>query len=216
MEEGRIKLMIMRKAAIIFLILFILYALSYGAGFIAGKAKWVNYRELSKSSFFEFSRTLEYRVPGYGDLLRSYRRWHNQARDAYIFTKNRWGLGTLIFFNNFFVANLTMFVRALFVFPLILTIGSRFLQGVMFAQIPGAVRTLSIFLTEFGGYFFTIGGTLTFVLWTIFFQNFKFPTREKALISGLKVFGLAYFLSGIGILIGSILESRMIFKMLGS
>lgn len=207
--------MIMRKAGIIYLILFILYALSYGAGFIAGKAKWVNYRELSRAPFFEFSRNLEYKVPGYGDLLLSYRRWHNQARDAYIFTKNRWGLGTLIFFNNFFVANLTMFIRALFVFPLILTVGSRFLQGVMFAQIPGSSRTLSIFITEFGGYFFTIGGALTFVLWTIFFKSFKFPTRKEAFISGLKVLALAYFLSGIGILIGSVLETRMIFKMLG-
>ncbi|MCX7975308.1 MAG: hypothetical protein N3B16_12555 [Candidatus Aminicenantes bacterium] len=172
-----------RRAVIIFLILFIIYLLSFGAGFIVGKVKWVDYRRLTKSPFFDLSRTLEYRLPGYGDVLRSYRSWHNKAREAYIFTQNRWGLGTLIFINNFFIANFTMFVRALLVFPLILTIGSRFLQGAMFAQIPGSGRVLSIFITEFGGYFF-----------------------KRAFISGLQVLGLAYLLSGVGILIGSLIE----------
>ncbi len=152
---------LIKKAAIIFLVVFIIYALSYASGFIAGKAKWVDTNDLMKSPVLQLSRGLEYKVPGYGDLLRTYRNWHNKCRNAYLMTRNTWGLGTLIYINNVFAANLTMIIRALFIFPLALTIFSKFFQGVMFAQMPGSGRMLTIFIMEFGGYFLTICGTLT-------------------------------------------------------
>jgi hypothetical protein len=203
-------LSLIRKAAPIFLIVFIIYVLCYAAGYVAGKHGWADYKTLQNSSVFKLSRNLEYRVPGYSFLLKQYKTWHDNCRTAYLFQKNVWGMGTLIFINNFFVANLTMIIRALFVLPIMLTVFGKFFQGVLFAQTPVAGRLLSVFIMEFGGYFLTVCGTLTAVLWTAFPRLFNFPRRREAFRGGLKIFGLAVLLSALGMLIGSILETRLI------
>ncbi len=201
---------LVRKALPIFLVLFFLYALSYAAGYISGRSGWVSYRTLQSSPVLKFSRNLDYRVPGYGDLLKKYKTWHDNCRTAYLLQKNAWGMGTLIFINNFFFANLTMMIRALFLAPLGLTIFGKFFQGVVLAQAPMAGRMLPVFLGEFGGYFLTIGGMLTLVLWTLFPGPFRFPTRSEAARGGLRVLGLAVLLSGPGILAASLLETHLI------
>jgi hypothetical protein len=200
------------KARLVYIILFVAYILSSSAGYLAGRLNWTETKSLQESGIFEFSRNLEYKVPGYSHLLRGYKKWHDNCRLGYLFQKNAWGLGTLFFINNFFVANLTMAVRALFVLPVILTVVGKFFQGVVFAQAPGAGRMFSIFLLEFGGYFLTIGAVLNLVFWTLFPRRFRFAGRKQSLLSGLKLFGFAYLLSGLAILIGSVLETRFILR----
>ena len=199
-----------KKAAPVFGVLLVLYLLAYGAGYLSGKQDWVKYQDLQDSPVLKFSRNLEYNVPGYSHLLKRYKGWHDNCRTAYLFQKNAWGMGTLIFINNFFVANPTMMVRALFVLPIGMTIMGKFFQGVVFAQAPMAGRMLPVFIMEFGGYFLTIGAVLTLVFWTLFPRRFTFTTRREAVRGGLKILGLAVLLSGVGILAGSILETRLI------
>jgi hypothetical protein len=121
-------------------------------------------------------------------------------------------MGTLIFINNFFVANLTMIIRALFVLPLILTVFGKFFQRLVFAQAPMAGRFLPVFIMEFGGYFLTVCGTLTAVFWTTFPRRFRFESRREAFRGGLKILGLAVLLSALGMLVGSILETRLLMR----
>jgi len=201
---------LMKRSAPVFAVLFAAYILALSAGYLAGRLNWTNLKSIQESRVFEFSRNLEYKVPGYSHLLKGYKKWHDNCRLGYLFQKNAWGLGTLFFINNFFVANLTMAVRALFVFPVALTVLGKFTQGVVFAQTPGVGRMISLFLLEFGGYFLTIGATLSLVFWTLFPRSFHFASRKQGLFSGLKLFGFAYLLSGFSILIGSILETRFI------
>lgn len=203
---------LVKKAAPIFLSLFGVYVLCYAAGYIAGRSGWVDYQELQNSPVLKFSRSLEYNVPGYSGLLKKYKAWHDNCRTAYLFQKNAWGMGTLIFINNFFIANLTMMVRALLVAPLGLTLFGKFFQGAVFAQAPMAGRLLPVFVSEFGGYFLTIGAVLTLVFWTLFPKSFRFRTRREAARNGLRILGLAVLLSGLGILAGSILETRLMMK----
>lgn len=206
---------LIHKAKPIFIVLLLIYILSYAAGFLAGKMKWTDVPSLQQNRVLKFSSTLEYKVPGYSHLLKAYKGWHDKRRLGYLFQKNAWGLGTLFFINNFFVANLTMAIRALFVLPLTLTVFGRFYQGVLFAQTPAAGRMASIFLLEFGGYFLTIGATLCLVFWTLLPRTFRFESRKKALLSGLELLGFAYLLSGVSILLGSILETRFILSFFG-
>ncbi len=203
---------IIQKAKLIFIILLLVYILSFAAGYLAGKLNWTDVKSLQQSRILKFSSTLEYKIPGYSHLLIAYKSWHDKCRLGYLFQKNAWGLGTLFFINNFFVANLTMFIRALFVLPIALTVFGRFFQGVVFGQAASGGRMLSIFLLEFGGYFLTIGATLNLVFWTILPRAFRFEDRKKAFVSGLKLLGLAYVLSGVAILLGSILETRFILR----
>ena len=177
--------------------------------------KLSNTMKLQESRVFEFSRNLEYKIPGYSSILKGYKKWHDSCRMGYLFQKNAWGLGTLFFINNFFAANLTMAIRALFVLPITLSIFGRFMQGVVFAQAAHSGRLLSVFLLEFGGYFLTIGGTLNLVFWTVLPKSFRFSNRREAFRSGLKLFGLAYLLSGVGMVLGSVLETRFILKFFG-
>jgi hypothetical protein len=202
------------KATLVFFILFLVYVLSYSAGFLAGKMNWTDVQTLQKNPVLKFSSSLEYKVPGYSQLLKAYKGWHDKRRLGYLFQKNARGLGTLIFINNFFVANPTMIIRALFVLPITLTVFGRFFQGVVFAQAAGG-RMGSVFLLEFGGYFLTIGATLNLVFWTLLPRTFRFESRKKALASGLKFLGVAYLLSGMSILLGSILETRLILRFFG-
>lgn len=209
-------LALIKKAAPIFGVLLVLYILAYGAGYLAGKQGMVKYQDLQDSPVLKFSRNLEFKVPGYSHLLKKYKAWHDQSRAAYLVQKNSWGLGTLIFVNNFFVANPTMMIRAVFVLPIGLTILGKFFQGIVFAQTTMAGRMLPVFLMEFGGYFLTIGAVLTLVFWTLFPRRFKFATRREAARGGLKVLGLAVPLSGAGILAGSLLETRLIMSFFGA
>ncbi len=208
-------LTLLKKAKWILLALLAIYVISYASGYLAGKQNWVNVKTLQGSPVFQLSRNLEYKVPGYSYLLKAYKKWHDNCRMAYLWQKNAWGLGTLIFINNFFAANLTMIIRALFVLPVALTIFGKFFQGVVFAQTPMSGRLMSVFIMEFGGYFLTICGTLTLVFWTFFPKAFRFQGRKEAFRSGLKMMGLAVLLSAVGMLIGSILETRLIMQMLG-
>ena len=114
------------KATLVFFILFLVYVLSYSAGFLAGKMNWTDVQTLQKNPVLKFSSSLEYKVPGYSQLLKAYKGWHDKRRLGYLFQKNARGLGTLIFINNFFVANPTMIIRALFVLPITLTVFGRF------------------------------------------------------------------------------------------
>jgi hypothetical protein len=189
---------LLKKAAPVFLVLLALYVLGYAAGYISGKQGWVDYKDIQDPPVLKFSRNLEYNVPGYSYLLKQYKAWHDNGRTAYLLQKNAWGMGTLIFVNNFFMANLTMAIRALFVMPVGITILGKFFQGAVFAQAPMAGRMLPVFLMEFGGYFLTIGAVLTLVFWTLFPRRFKFVTRREAARGGLKLFGLAVLLSGGG------------------
>lgn len=203
---------LIRRSAPVFAVLLAGYALALSSGYLAGELNWTNLKSLQESRVFQLSRNLEYKVPGYSHLLRGYKKWHDNCRLAYLFQKNAWGLGTLFFINNFFVANLTMAVRALFVFPVVLTLFGKFTQGVVFAQTAGAGRMASLFLLEFGGYFLTIGAALNLVFWTLLPPAFRFESRKQGFRSGLRLFGFAYLLSGLAILVGSILETRFILR----
>jgi len=203
---------LIRKSTPVFAVLLTLYVLGYSAGYLAGRLNWTDTKSLQESRVFEFSRNLEYKIPGYSHLLKGYKKWHDDCRLGYLFQKNAWGLGTLFFINNFFVANLTMVIRALFVLPIVLTVFGIFFQGVVFAQAPGSGRMLSVFLLEFGGYFLTIGATLSLVFWKLLPRCFRFGSRKEGFLSGLKLLGFAYLLSGLSILLASILETRFILR----
>jgi hypothetical protein len=203
---------LIRRSIPVFAVLLTLYILGYSAGYLAGKLNWTNTKSLRESQVLKLSSSLEYKVPGYSQVLKGYKNWHDNCRLGYLLQKNAWGLGTLFFINNFFVANLTMAVRAVFVLPVALTVFGRFFQGMVFAQTPGAGRMASVFLLEFGGYFLTIGATLNLVFWTLLPGAFRFASRKEGFLSGLKLLGVAYLLSGLSILLGSILETRFILR----
>ena len=198
------------------MIVLAVYILSYGAGYVAGKFEWVDYKKLKNSAIIKFSRNLEYKVPGYSWLLKEYKKWHNRLRDKYLAAKDYWGMDKLIFFNNWVVANITMIIRSVFVAPISLSIIGKFYQGAVIAQAPGSSRISSIFLSEFGGYYLVISATLCLVFWTIFYKAFKFITRLRALISGLKILGLAYAVSAIAMIIGSLLETKFIMSIISN
>jgi len=201
---------LLQRAKYIYLIVFAIFALSYGAGYVAGSLKWVHYAELMNSRTLVLSRNLEYHVPGYGPLLRSYKNWHDQANRTHLINRDAWGMGKLIFVNNWTVTNLTMIIRAIFVLPVCLMVPSKFFQGAVFSQTPGAGRIFAAFVMEFGGYFLTTCATLCLVFWTIFYKRFKFGSRCAALFGGLKLVGLAYLASAVGMAIGSWLETDFI------
>ena len=191
------------------LVMLAIYLVSFGAGLAAGKLKLVDATALRGTTFFQFSRNLEYKVPGYGDLLRRYKERHNVALMQALTRTDRAALARIFFVNNFYVANLTMAVRAVLVVPLVLYPCGRFLQGVTMAQTPGSSRTLILLLMEFGGYFLVICGALCLSLWTIFPRRFAFASRKEACLGGLKILALAWIVSGIFIAAASAIEVRM-------
>jgi hypothetical protein len=203
-------LSLLNKAKFIFIIVLVVYILSYGAGYVAGKLDWVDYRKLKNSAILKFSSNLEYKVPGYGWLLKEYKQWHDKLRDKYLAAKDYWGMDKLIFFNNWIVSNITYVIRSVFVAPISLSIFGKFFQGAIFAQVPGSSRISTIFLSEFGGYYLVTSATLCLVLWIIFYKAFRFITRRRAFISGLKILGLAYAVSAIAMIIGSLIETKFI------
>ena len=205
---------LLRKAKGVFLVMLAVYVLSFGGGFLAGKLKVVDLKALQKSKIVELNRTLEYRVPGYGDLLKSYKAWHQPKMMGFMTKKDSLGLGLLIFFNNFVMANLTMFVRALTLVPMILYPYGRFLQGVALAQTAAASRTLPVLLTEFGGYFLVITATLCLWVWAIRPRAFGFASRKQAVGQGFKLVGILWLVSGVFMALGAFFEVRLLFSLM--
>ena len=84
---------LLKRARYIYLVVFIIFVLSYGAGYLAGSLRWVNYAELMHSRVLVLSGNLEYHVPGYGALLRSYKTRHDQAVRTHLLNRDAWGMG---------------------------------------------------------------------------------------------------------------------------
>jgi hypothetical protein len=206
---------LLKKAKIIFLVMFAVFILSYGSGFLAGKLGWGDYSEYTKTGLFQLNRNLEYKVPLLGKLLRTYKNWHNPKLFKFLSTKNRKGLVLLIFFNNFVVSNFTMALRALLVWPLLFYPFSKFFQGMVFAQAPLTPHTIAMFIGEFGGYFLVICAALSCTIWTVFYRNFMFSSRREAFGNGLKLLGFMYLISGLFILLASIIEASFMLKLIG-
>jgi len=189
------------------------FLLSFGAGFTAGKLKLADLGKVRASKIAQFSRTLEYKVPGYGGLLQKYKTWERQKLMRYVFGGKAVKAMFLIFFNNWAVANLTMVVRTAFVLPLVLYPFGRFLQGLTFAQSPLSYQFAATLVFEFGGYFLVICGTLCALLWTVFFNKFGFASRKEGFRGGLKVFAFLYAVSAFFIFFGSYVEVMAILGM---
>jgi len=206
---------LLKKAKWIFLAMLTIYILSFGAGFISGKLNITTWNRLGNSKVFKFNRNLEYHVPLYGDLLQSYRDWYRKIRTRVLFERDYTKTRLLIFMNNFVFANITMALRAALVFPMIFYPMGRFFQGVLMSEGTMIQQFWILIVLEFGGYFITICATLCLIFWILFYRRFGFSSRKKALINGVKFFGIMYLISGIAIAIGSYLEVSLIMKMLG-
>jgi hypothetical protein len=204
---------IVKKSGPIILIMLVVFLISFGAGFLAGKLHWADAGKMRTSKLAEFNRNLEYRVPGYGPLLRTYKTWEREKLMRHIFEGKAVKAMFLVFFNNWIVANLTMVVRTVFVLPLILYPHGRFLQGLAFAQTPVNYQFAATLVFEFGGYFLVICGTLCALLWTVFFKKFGFASRSQGFRSGLKMFAVLYIASAFFIMFGSYVEVMAILGM---
>jgi len=202
-----------QKAKWVFLVMLAVYILGFGVGFAAVKLKHADLNQVRSMKVYELNRNLEYKVPGYGSLLQKYKNWERQTLFRYLFKGRVVKAMFTTFFNNWVVANLTMIVRALFLVPMILYPFGRFLQGMMFAQTAVSYQAWGMLICEFGGYFLTICGTLAAVFWTLFYKSFGFSTRKQAFGSGLKFFGLMYFVSAFFILFGSYIETMFVLGM---
>ena len=202
------------KAKWVFLIMAAVYVLSFGAGLAAGRLKLADFQSIRNSRPAQFNRNLEYRVPGYGNLLQSYKAWHTPTLWRLLNKKDAWGLGGLIFLNNFVVANATMFLRALALFPMLLYPYGRFFQGVALAQTAAGARLLPVLLSEFGGYFLVITATLCLWAWAVRPRAFGFVSRKEAIGKGFKFVGAAWLVSGIFMALGAFFEVRFLLGML--
>lgn len=195
-----------RRARWIVLVLLAVYLASFGAGYAAGKLKIVELGRIRASAVFDFNRNLEYRVPGYGPLLLRYKTWERQTLMRRLSHGRAVSTMFLIFLNNWIVADGMQILRAAFVAPLVLYPLGRFFQGLVFAQTRSGYQAWMIWLTEFGGYFMTLCGTLAVLLWTIFYQRFRFDSRKRAFLGGLKVFSVFYAVSAVFFFIGAYIE----------
>jgi hypothetical protein len=209
-------LKLLKKAKIVFLVMFAVFVLSYGTGYLAGKLGWGDYSKYTKTGFFQLNRNLEYKVPLLGKLLRTYKNWHNPELFKFLSTKNRRGLVLLIFFNNFVVSNFTMALRAMLILPLLFYPFSKFFQGMVFAQTPFTPHMAAVFIGEFGGYFLVMCAALSCTIWTVFYSRFYFSSRKEAFGSGLKLLGFMYLISGLFILLASIIEASFMLNLLGN
>jgi hypothetical protein len=207
---------LLKKSRPIYLVLGLVFILSFGVGYTAGRLGLADFKKSVQSPLSRLSRELEYKVPGYGDILETYKNWHRTRIFKALMAGQKTRLVIEIFLNNFLVANLTMIIRALFFFPLILYPFGHFLQGLSMAQSGVSAHTLSVLLSEFGGYFMVIGGTLCFVFWTVFPKAFGFTGRGNGFRSGLKFLCSAFLLSGVFHLVGSLLEVSMLFNTITS
>jgi hypothetical protein len=201
---------IFRRAKGIVLVMLLVFVLGFGSGFAAGKLKWIDAAKVRSSKLLTFNRNLEYKVPGYGALLRKYAAWERPKLMGHIFNGREVQAMFLVFFNNFVMANLTMTVRAVTLVPMLLYPVGRFAQGVTMAQARTNYRLWGTLIAEFGGYLLTICGALCFILWTLFFRAFKFASRREAVGSGLKFFGLMYLGSAFFLFFGAYIEMMWI------
>jgi hypothetical protein len=204
---------IFRRAKGIVGAMLLVFVLGFGAGYGAGKLRWADAAKVRASKLLTFNRNLEYKVPGYGALLRKYTEWERPKLMKDIVGGKEVEAMFLIFFNNFVVANLTMSVRAVTLAPMLLYPVGRFVQGLTLAQTPANVRMWGTLVAEFGGYFLTICGALCLSLWTLFFRRFKFASRKEAFGSGLKFFGLMYLGSAFFLMFGAYVEMMSILAM---
>jgi len=201
------------RARPVVLILLGVYVLSFGAGYLAGKRKWVDLGALRASPVYQLNRDLELRVPGYGSVLLSYKNWERQRLYADIFRGKGGKALILVFLNNWIVSNLTMAVRAATALPMLLYPYGRFVQGLTLAEAPATFQIWGTLICEFGGYLLTICGTLCALLWIVFFRPFGFPRRRDAVRSGLLFFVSLFGLSGFFLLIGSYIETMYVIGM---
>lgn len=204
---------LLKKAKVIFLVMFAVFILSYGTGYLTGKLGGADYQKYSKTGLFQFNRNLEYKVPLLGKLLRTYKNWHNPKLFKFMSTKNSKGLIFLIFINNFFVSNFTMALRALLILPLLLYPFSKFFQGMVFAQTQFTPHMTAVFIGEFGGYFLVMCAALSCTLWTVFYNRFSFSSRKEAFRSGLKLLGYMYLISGPFMLLAGIIETSFMLNL---
>ncbi len=198
-----------RPRTAVALVLVAAFFVSLGAGYAAAKLKIVDTTSLRRAAPVELSRTLESKVPGYGSLLARYKTWHNAKLVRFMAGRDRLGLGLLIFFNNFVVANVTMAVRALLVVPLALYPVGRFVQGAAIAGLGATPLVAVLLLAEFGGYLAVILGALSLSLWTLFPKRFRFSSRGQALRSGWMFLLVCWAVSGVFLAAGAILESGL-------
>jgi hypothetical protein len=206
MDPGTPMLDLFRRARWIVLILLVVYLASFGSGFAAGRLRLAEARQVRASAVFEFNRNLDYRVPFLGPILQRYRTGGRQALIRGLSRGRAVSTMFTIFLNNWLVADGTQIVRAAVIIPLILYPYGRFVQGVISSQTRSGYQSRLIWLTEFGGYFMTLCGTLTLLLWTAFFRRFRFPSRGRATVSGLKIFAVFYGISAVFFFIGAYLE----------
>ncbi len=197
---------IFRRARWIVLILLAVYLISFGLGYAAGKLKIVDLGKVRASFVFDLNRNLDYRIPLLGPSLQRYK---TGGRPMLLRSLSRGrAVSTMfnIFLNNWIFADGTQIVRAIFVVPLVFYPFGRFVQGLILAQSRSGDQAWLIWLTEFGGYFMTLCGTLTVLLWTAFFRRFRFASRGQAFISGLKIFAVFYVISAVFFFIGAYIE----------
>jgi hypothetical protein len=199
-----------KKARAVVFIMLGVYAVSFGAGFAAGKLGWTDAEKVRSSALAALSWDLENKVPVYGALLRAYKAWERPLLMRSIFQGKVVRAMFIIFLNNWVVADLTMNIRAGLIFPMVLYPVGRFAQGVAMARSPAPLQTWMVWLTEFGGYFLTMTASLIAVLWTAFYRRFGFPSRRKALGRGAIVLGLAYLVSGVFFFVGSYAETMLL------
>jgi hypothetical protein len=202
-----------RKTKLIVLVMLAVFGLSFAAGYGAGKLKIADVNKVRSSKLVDLQRNLESKVPLYGPLLQKYRDWE-RARVFRELSKTKIvRVMFTTFFNNWLIGNLTTALRSAALLPMALYPVGRFFQGLSFAQTRVTYRTWGAFLSDFGGYFFVICGTLCLVLWTLFYKTFHFATRAAAWTGGLKIFLLFFFVSGFVLLFGSYVETMSLVEM---
>lgn len=204
------------KAKYVMMSLVMVYLVLFSAGYVAGKRHKVEAIGVMNSSIVKLSRTLEYKIPGYGALLGKYKAFHDARRNALLFKKDWWGMGLLIFVNNFVITNIMTIIRALFVLPVFLNMLGAFFQGAVFAQAPAKGLMWLSLIMEFGGYLITIGSTLSGLTWVLLKDRFGFSSRKDALYKGLSLLAFMLAVSGVMIMTGTISEILLLRNMMGT
>ncbi|MGD0781990.1 MAG: hypothetical protein ABSA30_03915 [Candidatus Aminicenantales bacterium] len=195
-----------RRARWIVLILLAVYLISFGTGYAVGKLKLVELGKIRASAVFGFDRNLDIRVPFIGPHLQRYMTGERQMLMRNLSRRGAVSTMFIIFLNNWIFADGTQIVRAIFVAPLVFYPFERFVQGLVLAHTRSGYQAWMIGLTEFGGYFMTLCGIITLLLWTAFFGRFRFASRGRAFFSGLRVFAVFYSVSAVFFFIGAYIE----------
>jgi hypothetical protein len=207
---------LLKKAKWIIAVLTVVFFVSFAAGYIGGKLRLADVRQIRMSKAYDYYRNLESKIPVYGALLQEYRIWERGKINGFV-RQGRIVRGMfLIFFNNWVAAGLTTAVRSVFLLPMFLYPLGRFFQGLTFAQTPVTYSQWGTFISELGGYFLIICAALCAVFWTLSPKSFGFASRKEAFLNSLGFFGLLYFISGIFIFFSSYLETMtLVMRRLG-